>query len=1115
MNQDLFSAVEIATILAESGKSPLIPTQEQQRVIEQSPTGAVLVIAGAGSGKTETIANRVVWLVANGHVQPNQILGLTFTRKAAGELAERVRGRLLLFIERGKLVTLRPEQYHRIEELDEQLHTALELPEVSTYNSFAVSIVQEFGAALGLGGQLIDDAVAWRLARDIITASDDERLASLEMGIPRITELVISLEHTLNDHLSDISTARNALSSFVSTSELPYNQREYDTGITSGKLYADIAKQLGDFEKTAILLDYVEAYTRAKRERGFLEFSDQVALALHVLNTHTEALTTMRERYTTVLLDEVQDTSVAQTVLLATMFCGIHVMAVGDPHQSIYGWRGASTENLSQFHRAFSVDPSLTSNLTLTLSTSWRNSRKVLEAANHVSEPLRRQSIITVPLLKSRSAAPTGTLEALYPETLLEETEAVASWLADQREQFLAKGEPLPTSAIILRQRKHMPLFAKALSAHGLASRIIGIGGLLETPEIQDLVSTLRSVALPDATNDLIRLLAGPRFAIGVADLAALRDTARWLQNRNYALKRIQAENLAVRGTLDRPQQQVSLLDALDLIPTLPPGHNAVITMSDEGHVRLTEAAQLLRKLRNMMDEHPIDLIRVAIESLRLDIELESQERFATDDHSTARENIQSFTEAVRQFLRISDNPDLHDLLDWLERSSLTDPLPAYVPPPEPGTVHIITVHSSKGLEWDLVAVPRQSYGSFPSNPRSSRGALAVGVLPDECRGDRGSRPRLQLHDCRTQQEVKEAMGTYQKEQRRIHDEEELRLIYVAYTRAKHSLLLTGSFWDQKQSPSNPAVPLKALSGVYEDPYLEPQEYVAPLIEPLPESSMWEDKPQKRDDTGLRWPLDPLGSRRTRVEAAASSVRAQLSSPALGPEGTLLLEESRHNEAGVDLSQLFQRINASSFHEFIRDPEASLRQLLRPVPQQPFKRTRIGNLFHEWIEARTTTHLGKAITLEIETGGLSVTDEEASALVELQQTFEASPWATLQPIDVEVQITIPFAGRRVVCKLDAVFEREGHYEIVDWKTGRTPQHDAERAERFLQLDLYRAAYALHKGLPPESITATLFYVDHNVILTNPNPASYEQLESLWKAAYNTLVTQNQGDPAST
>src|SRR5690606_29247715 len=137
----VFSAERIAEILAGPEGTPLTPTPEQRSVIEHPLVGSALVIAGAGSGKTETMANRVVWLIANGVVEPDQVLGLTFTRKAAGELRERIVGGLELFAarlrdlaERGQL----PEsELFRAQDLEEQLADGLDLPEVSTYNAFA------------------------------------------------------------------------------------------------------------------------------------------------------------------------------------------------------------------------------------------------------------------------------------------------------------------------------------------------------------------------------------------------------------------------------------------------------------------------------------------------------------------------------------------------------------------------------------------------------------------------------------------------------------------------------------------------------------------------------------------------------------------------------------------------------------------------------------------------------------------------------------------------------------------------------------------------------------------------------------------------------------------
>lgn len=193
-------------------------------------------------------------------------------------------------------------------------------------------------------------------------------------------------------------------------------------------------------------------------------------------------------------------------------------------------------------------------------------------------------------------------------------------------------------------------------------------------------------------------------------------------------------------------------------------------------------------------------------------------------------------------------------------------------------------------------------------------------------------------------------------------------------------------------------------------------------------------------------------------------------------------------------------------HDILEDPHRARLLALRPVPKQPFRRTRIGNLFHDWVEQRTTTPTGTALTLGLD--GLDdalITDAERTELAQLIATFERSRWATLQPVLVEEQITFPFAGRRLVCKLDAAYDINGRIEIVDWKTGRSPQNDAEEENRFLQLDLYRVAYSSSTGIPLDDIDVTLYYVEEDVELRSKEPRNLEELEQLWNDAMATDV----------
>ena len=1112
MTRPLFNAIDIARLMTAPGDTPLTPTPEQQLIIESEPQGATLVIAGAGSGKTETIANRVIWLVANGWMRPSEVLGLTFTRKAAGELAERMRGRLVTFIDRAQVAQLTPEQRQRVDEIHELLTTTLELPEVSTYNAFAAAVVQEFGVATGTNGQLIDEAVAWGIARDVVVTSTDPRLATLGLNVDRLTELTLSFAHGISDHLSDYDSARQAIQGFSRVQDLPYDQKALEKGIRGAKVYAAIKTHIADLDKTGVIIDLAEAYQRTKSERGVLEFSDQVALARQALGATPEAVALLRHRYRAVLLDEVQDTSVAQTTLLADIFTGRHVMAVGDPHQSIYGWRGASSSSLTDFHRTFShVDD--TTSKTFALSTSWRNARSILEASNRVALPLRTSAKIPVPLLEPRPGAHEGEVEAAYVETVDDEATFIADWLKQQREGYArANDGKMPTAAVILRKRKYMSLFAEALRTAGIPSRIIGVGGLLATPEIQDLVSTLRCVWYADASNDLIRVLTHPRFAIAPVDIAGLRSLARWFALRDEHHQLID-EDAHAKGPLESLGREASLVDGLDLLVTLPEGHRALRDISDEGQRRLREAAAVLRTIRSLIGADVIDLLRATVQELRIDIELESHERYSATSSATARENLNAFGDAIRSFLNVSPDRSLRAVLEWLEHAQREDELPAFVPPPEPGAVQIITVHSAKGLEWDYVAVPRQSERDFPSAPQSTRGEFAVGALPDVCRGDRAARPVCRWQEAETQQEVRDLIAEYQNKHASLQYEEELRLIYVAYTRAKHGMLLTGAFWGSAQRPAPPADPLLAVSGELHGVYAqasiaaseaESLRNTEGLVAPLPHVSESAVKPESSSPYTLTWPADPLGSRRARVERAARAVYEAREEATPDPQALLLIEDERSISRSIDTGSLFDRVNASALHDIIEDPQRARKLALRPLPKQPFRRTRIGNLFHDWVEQRTTTPGGTALTLGMPgVDDALLTDTERAELSKLIDTFERSRWAPLRPILVEEQITFLFAGRRLVCKLDAAYDIDGRVEIVDWKTGRSPRNDAERESRFLQLDLYRVAYASATGTAIDDIDVTLYYVEENTELRSRKPRVLEELEQLWHNAMST------------
>ncbi|PPF20979.1 ATP-dependent DNA helicase [Rathayibacter sp. AY1A7] len=1030
------------------------PTAEQRAVIE-APLEPALVVAGAGSGKTETMANRVLWLLANGHAAPSEVLGLTFTRKAAAELGERI-GRRIDQLGAAGLLPLAPGQ---------SAPDPFEAATVSTYNAFANTIFRDNAALIGREGDatVLSEASAWHLARGVVADTADPRILEVEAGIDRLTDLVVSLAHDLADNLADPAAVAAFAEDFLRLGELP-------RGGSGSGLYRELEKALQAVGALPVLTALAERFQEAKAERGFVEFSDQVALALRIVDRVPRIVDEHRARYRVVLLDEYQDTSVLQTRLLSRLFAGQGVMAVGDPHQSIYGWRGASAEGLGRFGTDFGGAGRFS------LSTSWRNGRRVLTAANAIVEPLSAGSAVAVDTLSAGPQASEHPVELTFPETIEEEADDVAAWFAGRLRE---NAEP-PSAAVLFRVRAHMDRFAAALAKHGVRYHILGIGGLLRQPEIADLVAALTVVEDPAAGSELVRLLAGARWRLGVRDLKALRDLASWLAARDHAHRLLPEEVRERMRASVTEGEGGSIVEALDFIAARRPGddgridHSALGGFSAEGLRRLHEAGTLFARLRARAGLDLLDFVTLVEQELGLDIEVE-----ANESRGDGRANLEAFREAVAGYLQTDDRgagtgSSLRGFLRWLVLADKRDGLAPRPEDPEPGTVQLLTIHGSKGLEWDLVAVPRMVEGELPGTPvEGFRGWVRLGAMPYAFRGDAAELPDLAWRGCSTQKEVVDAIGAFGDTLRERNEAEERRLAYVAVTRARHHLLLSGSWWAGQAKPRGPGVFLRDLEE-------------AGTIPPLPTEPANEENPLERAPRTFRWPHDPLGSRGDRVRAAAARVRS--AEPALlgarGDDIRLLLAERAVRLAGGERTPLPTRIPASRFKDIVSTPDEVAAQLRRPMPERPYRQTRLGTTFHSWVENRFGVQGGaEAVDTfpdELDDAGpASVEQERLDTLI---ATFERSEWADRRPEAVEIEIHLQLAGHVVVCKLDAVYPTEDGVQIVDWKTGRAPKDAADLELKQFQLALYRLAYSRWRGVPLESVDAVFYFVADDLVL---------------------------------
>jgi len=326
------------------------------------------------------------------------------------------------------------------------------------------------------------------------------------------------------------------------------------------------------------------------------------------------------------------------------------------------------------------------------------------------------------------------------------------------------------------------------------------------------------------------------------------------------------------------------------------------------------------------------------------------------------------------------------------------------------------------------------------------------------------------------------------------HELEERRLAYVAVTRARHSLLITGSFWATQSKPRGASPFLTQLAD-------------AGILSPFPVLSESDDNPLGADVDEILWPLDPLGGRRARVEAAAAAVReAEPGGGPWVPEVELLLGERAARLSAGSRVPLPSRVPASRFKDFVTDPSGVASSLRRPMPERPYRATRLGTLFHSWVEERSGA-TGSRDELDALPTELDLDDSvtvgaqlDAEKLDQLKLTFERSRWAGLAPIEVEREIHLVLDGQVIICKIDAVYRRGERYEVVDWKTGKAPRDDSDLDNKQLQLALYRLAYSRWAGIDIDLIDAVFYYVADDRVITPAHLYDEQELVDRWRAS---------------
>ncbi len=1056
------TAEVIAQKLAVDGGKVIHPTEEQRAIIESRHFGPTVIIAGAGSGKTETMTQRVLWLVANGVVTPDQILGLTFTRKAAGELSTRIRKRL------------------------RQLRSAGLIPgsgdiavDVSTYHSYAGRTLSEHGIRMGIDtdGEPLGEAAAWQLTYKLVNS-----VLEVEHDVYHKPDYIVDAVMTLSGELGEHNRSVDDLDAFLEDFEAQLKA----ISIGGNETVRDALETVS--ERRAIL-PMVRELDKHRIETGQLTFNDQMSYAAKLAESIPEIGEIERARYKIVLLDEYQDTSYSQVRFLKSLFGDGHaVTAVGDPNQAIYGWRGASPETLGAFATEFGGQCQQ-----FDLLTTWRNDQKILDFSNLIIDHIAAESkkLFGVKQLRPRPDAGAGTLSCGLYVTPEDEAQAIADYfevLWKNPVRMSQNQNERSSFAVLVRAKSYIPMIELALRERGIPTEVLGVGGLIHIPEIADIIALLRLMTYPDAGSALSRLLVGPRLALGAQDLYALGKYSRGLarsSNNQHSKRLEEILEFGLEENLDANDFAIgSIIEALELIEEAPASD-----FSREGLRRLKEFSRELTQLRRTMVGSITDKIAIAERFLRLDVET-----LVRDGWDLGRRHLDKFADEAAAFQRTGGT--LSSFLTWLETAEQREgglkPTSVTV---SNSAVQILTIHGAKGAEWDVVAVPGLLKGVFPNTSGSTRSWIKYpGTLPIKFRGDKSLLTDFEFptgENVINATRVKDAMDDLEEAQKHRRDVEELRLGYVAFTRARSNLLCTSSWFRDGAKAKEQSILFTKLYKFLEETSTEGiiSKVEKPDENPLvtnPRSEIWPGPGTKqemiRQSASLVQTATPVDISST-LESEKEAERLSL----LNDAKAIVDEIKRLDQE--ELIYLPQRLSVSTLINLKGDPRQLALDIRRPMPRHTDQYAKRGTEFHLWVERQFG-----AQTLFDE----DLFDPMAPAdvpLQELQDKWLASKWAGRSPIAVEEGFETVINGIVLRGRIDAIYRDGDIYEVVDWKTGRMKEGE-DLSTASIQLAMYRLAYSKQHGIPIENIKAAFHYVADDRTVYRENLSTESEIASL-------------------
>ena len=1029
--------------------APPIRLSEEQEAVVEYPLRPLRVSAGAGTGKTTTVSYRIARLVEREGIAPEQVLGLTFTNKAAQELS------------------------HRVKQVLSRRGDPLREVQVNTYHGFCSQIVTEFGALLGIERHLsiIGPAQTRQLVKQVIRETSLPGLDNTDSF--HLPGTIIRFSSSLADHLVDprMIGATMPAPAVPDLARADFRlKRDFDD---YRRLVAVLGKRPG-------MAEAARRYQEHKLRLGVVDYGDLISQAHRILTAEPEIARRIRGRYRAAVADEYQDTNAAQRVILQVLFGeGFPLTVVGDSDQTLYEWRGASLANFENFPEHFPRGEAMPSE-TLHLTLNRRSGRQVIHLANRVKENIGSDT----PQLQALPDALPGRVTARWHPDFIDE----ATWIAEQLMERHRQGRQWREMAVLFRKTKDMAGVYQQLVAHDIPAEVANLGGLLTVPEVVEVHAWLRMVGRFDDREAAARILGGSRYRLGLGDI---RHLSKWAYRRSDG---------PVRSLLDSLEDDRFWRDLPDRLHEPFRGFHG-------------EYRHLLAACQGIPAG---DACRIILKKTRAWADVES---IPDNTRLTVRLNLYRFLDLAESWSPLEGPSTVEGFLDFLD-ALLEEPSEEVdaARVSDENSVTMVTVHKAKGLEWPVVFVPAVYRSNFPSQ--------AVGgfdnpyrkaeTVPWDWRIDPPD------HVAITPSMEAAALTGLLKEQqdavRAAHRSQEWRIAYVAATRAKEELLVSGAHWYGYPEPTlRPRLPHQsdffkvAWMAARREPPVNADEALQQEYPDGPRPASFASPQQSA------FAPDPVFGEGGWAQGVRHAIENPESPAHIARERGV---EDEYRSTLEEFTGMLFRLpdpdptpapelvptSATDLVTYAQCPKKYFWTRVEPLPRRYSYVTRRGTRIHRQIELH---HQGKVPLLEPDSEEPDLTGDDrpvgSSTGRGPFEVFVESRFSDMQTQWLEKAFNLRL-GRNLLVRgrIDAVYRRSSdHWEIVDFKSGQPPSEDPH-STRLAQMQVYALAVSEipELGPAPPNLSVTIAYLGGGRLREVP---SAEPVDRSWLASSRTRL----------